>query len=244
MPIVLNDPNFSLQRGYVDIWFVNLTDLDFKPAFYYALLDEAERNIAANLKFQALRTAYIHGHGLVRIILGRYLQILPATLNIKRTLYGKPFLADYPLLSFNLSHSGSKWMLAVTESVPVGVDIETIKPRTQTTGLVARCFAPEEQAYWRLLPEAEQLPRFFELWTRKEAFVKAVGRGIALGLDECVIDPYQVGRFLRVPAMAGVAEDWWMTHWSLDQTCCAAVVAKSPGLEVRFFTVDEQMLSD
>ncbi len=232
---------FVLRRGVVDVWFVDLALLNLGQSTCFEFLDGTERSIADGFQSPSLRGLYVQGHGLLRMLLGGYLRVSPAALKVGRALYGKPFLVDHPELSFNLSHSGSKWLLAVTAAVPVGVDIELIKPRSQTAGLVARCFAAEEQVYWQALSEAEKLPRFFEFWTRKEAFVKAVGRGIALGLDQCVIDLHHPHRFLRVPTEAGRPDMWRFTDLAVDAACYAAMVVKLSSHQIKILAVADYL---
>jgi 4'-phosphopantetheinyl transferase len=230
---------FSLPHGVVAVWFADLERLTLDLERCYQVLDTAERAKVAALKSPLLRERYVQAHALLRGLLGRYVQAQPETLILHRSDYGKPFLVDYAALSFNMSHSASKLLIAVTETVPLGVDIEEIKLRTHTAGLVAKCFAPEEQAYWQALPDAEQLAVFFDFWTRKEAFVKAVGQGIRLGLHQCVVDPLNPRGFLRIPALCGSVEDWQITALDVDVSCCAAVVARLPVFSVNTFLLDD-----
>jgi 4'-phosphopantetheinyl transferase len=230
---------FSLPHGVVAVWVADLGQLTLDSERCYQVLDATERAKVAALKSPLLRERYVQAHALLRGLLGRYVQAQPESLSIQRSAYGKPFLADYAGLSFNMSHSANKLLIAITATVPVGVDIEEIKPRTHTAGLVAKCFAPEEQTYWQALPEAEQTGGFFDFWTRKEAFVKAVGQGIRLGLDQCVVDPLNPCCFLRIPAMCGSVADWQITALDVDVSCRAAVVARLP-----VFSVNTLLLAD
>lgn len=236
-------PDFVSRQGVVDVWFADLPSLALDRAHCYTLLDGAEQSMAAGMHNESLREQYIQGHGLLRALLGRYLRMPPETLKIGRTMRGKPFLVDFPGLSFNLSHSSSKWLLAITAHVPVGVDIEMIKSRTQLSGLVGRCFAPEEQAYWQSLSEEEQLPVFFDFWTRKEAFVKAVGQGIALGLDRCAINPDNLQSLIRIPDECGAVDSWCIKNIMIDDSCRAAVVAQSCDFHLKFYAVQTAWLN-
>ncbi|MEQ1635628.1 MAG: 4'-phosphopantetheinyl transferase superfamily protein [Methylococcales bacterium] len=223
------------------IWYADLAKLALDQERCYAVLDDAERAVLAKLRFQALRDQYLLSHGLLRMLLGSYLQVLPEALNLNRSAYGKPFLEDYPALSFNMSHSANKLLVAVTQEVPVGVDIEAMKPRTHTAGLVAKCFAAEEQGYWQNLPEPVKMRGFFDFWTRKEAFVKAVGQGISLGLERCVIDPSDPTRFLRIPDHCGSIDAWRVQDLVVDVSCCAAVVAKLREFKLKSFLINDYL---
>ena len=118
---------------------------------------------------------------------------------IERGEFGKPTLRDFPEWHFNISHSGTKMVLAISHEIPVGIDIEQIKSRKSLENLVKKCFAPSEQTYWFALPENEKLTVFYDFWTRKESVEKGIGRGIALGLNLCEIDVEQQNRFLNLP---------------------------------------------
>ena len=111
----------------------------------------------------------------LRQVLARY--IPENDLQIERGEFGKPYLRDFPQWQFNVSHSGEKLLIAVS-NLPVGIDVELIKSRKLFAGLVRKCFAPSEQNYWFDLPENEKLTVFYDFWTRKEAVVKGIGRGI------------------------------------------------------------------
>lgn len=235
-------PDFNSRLGVVDVWFADLSHLALNRLHCYTLLDSAERSYAAGMQNERLREQYIQGHGLLRLLLGCYLHVPPASLNFARTERGKPFAVDFPELHFNLSHSDSKWLLAVTSQALVGVDIEIIKPRTQLAGLVGRCFSTEEQAYWQSLPETDQLAVFFDFWTRKEAFVKAVGQGIALGLDRCVINPDNLQTLLRIPDECGLVDGWCVKNVPIDDSCRAAIVTKQPHVQLRLYSVQTAWL--
>lgn len=101
---------------------------------------------------------------------------IPVDAALAETVLGKPYLAQYPGVQFNLSHSGP-WGVCALSDFPVGVDVEMIRPLRRD--VAKRFFTAVEQEHLSRCPAEE----FFRLWTRKESFVKAVGRGFSLGLD-------------------------------------------------------------
>lgn len=103
---------------------------------------------------------------------------IPADARIAKTVLGKPYLADYPGVQFNLSHSGPWGACAVSEE-PVGVDVELVRPLRQN--VAGRFFTPTEQTFLARQPNPEQA--FFRLWTRKESFLKALGKGLTLPMN-------------------------------------------------------------
>ncbi len=200
------------ESGQIDIWYGDLEETPLTELDLHVLLSEAEKTHAATIRRPLVRTRYVAVRAGLRSILARYLDQPPREILIGRTQYGKPFLVEYPDLYFNLSHSGNSCVLALSTSAPLGVDVERVRNRRGFEGLVKKCFTPLEAQYWHALPEQQQLGAFFRFWTAKEAFVKAVGRGIALGLNRVEIDPGSPLRLLSIPGAYGPVE-----HWAIRQ---------------------------
>ncbi|MCD2450047.1 4'-phosphopantetheinyl transferase superfamily protein [Methylicorpusculum oleiharenae] len=214
-----------LADSEVDLWRVPLEATDIANPYYESILDEAQRANLLNFKQPSLRANYVQMQAKRRQILAQYLDEAPAALKFAKGQYGKPFLINDPELAFNVSHSANCLVVAVSRNCDIGVDVEAIKPRNNLQGLASRCFAAEEQTYWQALNQDQQLIGFYRLWTAKEAFVKAVGRGIALGLDRCVIDTRQPFQWLRLPVQYAPAFQWQIAAVDLadQQVCCSLV---------------------
>lgn len=93
---------------------------------------------------------------------------------------GKPFLQGHPYLHYNLSHSG-EWVVCAVDNEAVGVDVESIHPVDY--GIAERYFSPSENMQLMRQPEADRLPFFFDIWTLKESYIKAIGRGMSMPLQ-------------------------------------------------------------
>lgn len=217
----------------IDLWFGELTD-DGKDnnRDYWPLLDQIEQNLAGQFKNTARRDAYIESRARLRLLLGRITHCDPGQLRIALTEYGKPYLPDFPEFAFNLSHTANKLVVATGHRCLLGVDIETVRPRTNLVGLVEKCFAEEEQAYWRQLPETDQTEAFYRFWVRKEAFVKAVGRGISMGMDTVVIDPLNPRKLQKIPEAYGRADEWRLHDFDISPAVCGAMAVKTVGLSI------------
>jgi len=222
-----------MNTDLIQIWHGNIAADDADYLSYWRILDEAEQAHAERMKNGLLRKRYVEVHGRLRNILAQTLDQPPERINIKKTAHGKPYLADAPELVFNLSHSASVMVVAVGRNCQLGVDIECCKSRGSLTGLVDKCFAEEEIAYWRKLPEDQKIAEFYRFWTRKEAFVKATGRGIGLGLDRCVVNPVNPAEFLRVPDDCGQAAIWHVRDMALAKDTCSALVTDKDNVELR-----------
>lgn len=220
------------EQAEIELWYFDLARLALDTEDCYACLDEHEQQTARRFKFEHLQLRYQHNHALVRRVLALYLDCAAVEVPILRSKQGKPYLDSVnQTLAFNYSHSGTALLLGVArQHLSLGVDIESIKPREQFTSVAKRCFAEAEYQSWLALPCAEQQAAFFTLWTRKEAFVKAVGQGLYLGLDQCVSELDAPGKFVKVPESCGNVQNWRFADVQLEVSQRAAVVTASASL--------------
>ena len=205
-------------------------------------LNAAEFAHATSITNPLLRNRYVIVRSRLRQLLGQKLVVAPESINFSIAAHGKPYLADCPELAFNLSHSANHWAIAIGRHCRLGVDIEIAKPRQNLASLVEKCFGEPEAAYWHSLPEAQQTATFYRFWTRKEAFVKATGRGIALGLKHCVLNPEQQTGFLSVPDEYQPASAWRIQDIALAQGFFGALALDSVAAEVRLIQFAAQSI--
>jgi 4'-phosphopantetheinyl transferase len=211
---------------FVDVWHGNILLKQSEEGYYWSLLNEGEKQKADTFTRSELQKKYVKTRGVLREILAPYLDIEPKCIDIKTGDYGKPYLANN-LVNFNLSHTGNKFVLAVGNVGEMGIDLEQARDRMNMSGLVKKCFSDEESVYWHSLPEIQKTDMFFRFWVRKEAFVKAVGRGIALGLEHCNVDLESQAYFLNIPEDYGLASDWRIWDIQLKQEDVCALVTKN-----------------
>ena len=223
----------------LEIWHGKVNAEDAHYPAYWRILDADEQAHAGKLSNPLLHKRYVEIHGRLRNLLALTLNQPPEQLRIKKAEHGKPYLVDYPELAFNLSHTADRVVIAVAWDCRLGVDVEICKPRLNLSGLVEKCFAEEEAAFWQQLPESQKTQAFYSFWTRKEAFVKATGHGIVLGLNNCVINPENPSEFLRVPDSCGQAAAWHSLDVDLGEGICSAVVADKPFAAVRLMDFTE-----
>ena len=138
-------------------------------------LDERAR--AARFHFARDRDRFVAGRGQLREVLGGLLKVPPEGVRFAYGPQGKPALAHETDLRFNLSHSQDLALLAITENWEVGVDLEFIRADLDPMEIAPSVFSPDECAVLGNLPESERLATFYGYWTRKEAFIKALGVG-------------------------------------------------------------------
>jgi len=154
------------------------------------LLSPDERARATRFHFEKHRRRFIAARGILREILSRYLERDPAGLEFSYNQFGKPSLAPScsgDNLFFNLSHSSDLALYAVSRFPEIGVDIEYVKRDFPCEQIARRYFSPDEIRTLQSLPEAVKYEAFFNGWTRKEAFIKARGKGLSLPLDQFTV---------------------------------------------------------
>lgn len=145
-----------------------------------------ERARADRFRFETHRNQFIAARGILRRMLGEYLHIEPRELRFQYGEFGKPAVADEHLtgIKFNISHSENTALFALTRGREIGVDIERINSSMVDAAMISQCLTEEEKNYLYALPLNKRNLFFFECWTRKEAFMKACGKGFALSPNE------------------------------------------------------------
>jgi 4'-phosphopantetheinyl transferase len=214
----------------VDLWALDLDGE--RPSLYEPLLALDERERAGRFHFERDRNRYVVGRGRLRQLLGQYLDLPPQKITFAYTDHGKPYLLlqpDQPDLRFNISHSQQFAVLAFAWGRRLGVDVEVIRPLTDMADLVRRFFAPAEIAAWETVLPEQQAEAFFCGWTRKEAFIKAIGEGLSYPLDQFVVSlhPDQPAQLLEIQGDLTAAQKWEMVLLRpFPQTVAAVVVEK------------------
>ena len=145
-------------------------------------LDVDEVHRADRYVVEAPRRRFIRARAAMRDILARYLAIDPTAIVFAGNPHGKLHIEGHPV-HFNLSHSGSWALLAVTGAGETGIDIEYMDPRRAGDDIAQRFFSPAEQQLLATTPEPEKTAAFFRIWSRKEAVIKSLGEGLACPLD-------------------------------------------------------------
>ena len=216
----------SLTDEVVQVWQAGL---DVAPAYLarlVALLSVDERERMGRFHFEHHRHRYAAAHGQIRLILSAYLACHPAQLQFVTTTYGKPALSNGGDLCFNLSHAGDQMLVGVVRGRAIGIDIEQIRPDLATTEIASHYFSHAEQMAFQTVPEAQKPQAFFNAWTRKEAFIKAIGEGLSFPLGDFTVTlvPGEPARLLTVRGSTEEAARWQMWGWEAGDGYAAAVV--------------------
>ena len=171
----------------VHVWRASLeAPLNVVNLLKYVLSpDECDRS--SRFHFENDRRHWIVAHGVLRLLLGRYLDVEASELKFVINDYGKPALAQTPhkaRLHFNLSHSGELVLYAFAYDREVGIDVEYMRAPFDYEEVASHYFSSSERAALHALPISLREEAFFSCWTRKEAYIKALGKGLSLPLDQ------------------------------------------------------------
>jgi 4'-phosphopantetheinyl transferase len=203
----------SLRATDVHIWAAHL-DLSLENlARMASILSDEEQKRAARFRIERHHNRFIAARGILRSLLATYLDCAADELLFEYGQNGKPALT-VPFagsgLAFNLAHSQDLALVAVTRLGPIGVDVEQIRPMADADELVERFFSPRENALFQTLPDEQKSIAFFNLWTRKEAWLKATSEGIAHSLNrvEVTFLPGEPAQLLALPQKPTSNSDW------------------------------------
>jgi 4'-phosphopantetheinyl transferase len=197
-------------RREVQIWRVWLNTTESALGFYRAALCLEERNRAERFRFENLKRSYVACRGGLRVLLGHYLGCSPRDIQLICGQKGKPALRGMSSLRFNVSHSGDLALFAFTLDCELGVDVERLRELDDLESIASRFFCAAEASELLSLSPGDRRTAFFRCWTRKEAYVKAVGDGLSIPLDrfQVTLLPGDPCRFVHIANDAQTALQW------------------------------------
>jgi len=229
-----------LGKNEVHIWRAYLNQ---PPAIVRSLskiLTPDEQQRASKFRFLKDRDHFVLARGALREILSRYLNIESYKIGFIYNAYGKPGLSrefDNEPLRFNVAHSHEIAVYAITYGSALGIDVEFIREDLDGLKIAERFFADCEISMLRGLPSGAQTSAFFNCWTRKEAFIKALGEGLSHPLDHFVVslipgDPAQLIKTYRDPE---AISRWSLVDIALDPGYVAALAVEGSAPVLRYW---------
>lgn len=219
----------SCAADEIHVWRVVLDCTATEFSALEGVLSGDERVRASGFKTMELRRRWTTARGALRMILAAYLATEPKSLVFATDANGKPKVAEIdPVLSFNLSHTAHLAFVAVTTDGLVGIDSEILRAEIDWEGISRRFFAREEASDIRSLPPELRIQAFFTCWTRKEAYLKALGFGLYAALDKFAVTV----RSDEVPCLTWVEgsddEPGKWGFWDLNEPGFAVTLASKP----------------
>ena len=175
----------QLASDEVHSWCASLDVSPETSARLYATLTPDERTRGARFRFERDQQRFIVARGVLRDLVGRYLQTQPSHISFVYNAFGKPDLSPEfgNRLKFNLSHSAGLALIAIATASNVGVDVEYIREQSDYADIARHFFSTAEVDYLTALPSHLYAEAFFSCWTKKEAYLKACGEGLAIPLN-------------------------------------------------------------
>lgn len=219
---VYSAPVDTLGAGEVHLWQLSIKDILRTQSIGTLChwLSEDERSRAAAYRSESRRQLFIIGRAGLRVILSALMPgVSPQSIRFTTGEQGKPLLEDDACpLQFNLSHSHDAIVIAVTRGQTVGVDIEYMKARPRMSDIAEQYFHPQEsQVVTKALDAGDNLralQQFYKVWTLKEAFIKADGKGMAIPGDSFYFNPIDtsIPRIELTDSGPDVASNWYFEH--------------------------------
>lgn len=210
-----------LKENELHLWVVQATHTHPRKESLLSTQEQA-RTIKFHNPTTGERWAYFHCA--LREILARYTDYKPAQLEFDTVKSNKPVLKNQSaILHFNLTHSHDMALVAVSNFFEVGVDIERIRQLNDMENIVNRNFSLEEQKALFALPAEERCRSFYEFWTRKEAVIKANGKGLSIGLHDFTVTLGKTGTWQSAEITGECRSEYLLSGFDLDRDYCAAV---------------------
>jgi 4'-phosphopantetheinyl transferase len=228
----------QLANDEVHVWRIPLAQTDSKIQFLAKFLSPDEQIRSANFYFDRDRRRFTVSHAMLRIILGHYGSMRPEQIRYEYNPFGKPVLAaelNGMQACFNLSHSNDLALLAVTQNREVGIDLEFVRPIPEAEQIAAKTFAGRENAAIQTQPEELKTQAFFNCWTRKEAYIKAVGDGLSRPLNDFEVSVDSDPKLLHVRGLPEEVVRWSFHAFIPAAGYIAALVVNGENDKVSFW---------
>lgn len=215
----------DLSEHSVHVWAIPIWAPNEVTTRFERLLAFDERERVAQFRLSHLQRSFVLARGALRLLLGRYLDVAASDIQFRYGSNGKPILAPPARISFNVSHSGALALYAFMIDSQVGIDVEQIRPLSDMHEIASRFFCKQEAAELSSLPVDQHEQAFFSCWTRKEAYIKAIGDGLSASLDDfrVTLRPGEPASLLHIANDVKAARAWTMHDLALGSQYAAAL---------------------
>lgn len=228
--------------GDVHVWCASLKQSMSTLKQFANILSPKERKRADQFYFEKDKNHYITGHGVIKVLLSRYLNKRAKDIGFCYGPYGKPECVDQcnnKKIYFNYSHSEEVALYAFSIDNDLGIDVEYIRDIADMNQIVNNICSQEEIIVFETLAESDRRTAFFNCWTRKEAFIKAVGKGLSMPLDQFKVSflPNKPAKLLSVNAEEKTKQEWHIQDLKPAYGYAAAIAVKGPPPNLKYFQV-------
>ena len=229
-----------LDSGQIHVFYTRVDQIS-DPCLlkqYRACLCPAEIQKADRYMKQSDRHLSLVSRALMRYLIAKATRQDPKSLSFSTNEYGKPFLVDLPDIHFNLSHSHGVAVCSLCRDTAVGVDVEDVGRHTDLS-IAKRFFSSFEAELVSNAPEAERIKLFFDIWTLKEAYIKAIGKGLSIPLNSFSFNANEADIQITFSDTGRVDPMWQFLQWRPEpgKIVAAAVRSVSPIIFKHFWCV-------
>ena len=228
---IAREPGAALRSESVQVWRLRLAATPERQAQLASVLSADERERARRFRRDEDRRRFVVCRATLRALVGSCLASPPAELRFRYGEHGKPALDGDAGLEFNVSHSGDVALVAIALDRRIGVDVERHRS-VDIDDLAARFFSDDERRGIVGSEGAEKLARFYACWTRKEAYLKATGRGLSLPLDRFSVSIVEPAAVVRDADDPDAAIRWQLATLAAGAGYSAAVAIEGGGTSI------------
>jgi 4'-phosphopantetheinyl transferase len=241
VPFPARGADLALQGDEVHVWHAELEPIARELASLHDVLDAEERARADRFVFDRHRRRYVASHILLRHVLGGYVGLAPEALRFARARHGKPYLVN-GAVRFNLAHSGDRALLAVSVGRELGIDLERVRADRDVVGIAGHFFSAAEAAALKALPAHQRVAAFYRCWTRKEAYIKACGTGLAMRLDsfDVAFEPGVPAALLESARGADELRRWRLVELPVGPGFEAALAVEGDGWRLVMYSLADE----
>lgn len=229
--------SITLKPNQVHIWYVNKKNHLENLTTYWSCLNDAEREKASKFRFVKDFNCSVIARGVLRILLAKYLDKNPQEIKLDFGEFGKPILKEITGLEFNISHSSNAIVLAFTQNNKIGIDVEFTKREIEVETIAKQFFSKKEITTLAAVDYNYKQQGFYNCWTRKEAFIKALGDGLSFPLSEFSVslDSKKEATLLETNWNKKEKEEWHLTSFEPNTNYIGALAVKGKVSSIKYW---------
>ena len=212
------------------IWLIRYDQSDLLLEESKYILSDAEKQRASRFHFEIDRKRFSVTRGLLKKVLSKITSKPAQEIQFQFNKHGKPeLIGSSKNIYFSVTHSGNLGLIAISDLAPIGIDVEQFRKKMITEKIAKRFFSKLEVEAFLTLNENEKLQGFFNCWTRKEAFIKAVGKGLSIPLNtfDVTLKPNEPAQLLAVRYKNETSNEWVLRDIKVDDGYASAVILKA-----------------
>lgn len=216
--------DYKINDDQIHMWYINIDDYQTHIDSLINYLDPHETKRAQRFKFAKDRNSFICSHAILRWLLSKYCNCNQKKIIYNYNAFNKPALNNNHNIHFNLSHSSHRAVIAITRNSPIGIDIEFIQTKPILDDLAKRFFSEQEYNEYKTIPQQQKTLGFYNCWTSKEAFVKALGTGFTFPLKNFTVNlnPKLKAKILTIKHEHTNVDAWQLRRFVAENQYCIA----------------------